>query len=103
VKLRAAPYRDVWVRATVLWLVLATLLAGCARGAAAGAGASRLLRAGTGDAVQVAPYGYGVANWYLYNGDRHTAATLFHRILEGPNWAAFGIIAAEAELAGGAR
>jgi tetratricopeptide (TPR) repeat protein len=65
--------------------------------------ADSLLRAGTGDAVQVATYGYGVANWYLYNGDRHAAETLFRRILEGPNWAAFGFIAAEAELAGGAR
>lgn len=62
-----------------------------------------LLRAGTGDAVQVATYGYGVANWHLYNGDRHAAETLFRRILEGPNWAAFGFIAAEAELAGGGR
>jgi tetratricopeptide (TPR) repeat protein len=62
-----------------------------------------LLRAGTGDAVQVATYGYGVANWYVYNGDRYAAETLFRRILEGPNWAAFGFIAAEAELAGGAR
>jgi tetratricopeptide (TPR) repeat protein len=65
--------------------------------------ADSLVRAGAGDAVQVATYGYGVANWYLYNGDRHAAETLFRRILEGPNWAAFGFIAAEAELAGGAR
>jgi tetratricopeptide (TPR) repeat protein len=62
-----------------------------------------LLRVDTGDAVQVATYGYGVANWHLYNGDRHAAETLFRRILSGPNWAAFGFIAAEAELAGGAR
>jgi tetratricopeptide (TPR) repeat protein len=65
--------------------------------------ADSLLRAGTGDAVQVATYGYGVANWYLYNGDRPAAEALFRRILEGPNWAAFGYIAAEAELAGGPR
>jgi tetratricopeptide (TPR) repeat protein len=65
--------------------------------------ADSLLRANTADAVQVATYGYGVANWYLYNGDRHAAETLFRRILSGPNWAAFGFIAAEAELAGGAR
>jgi tetratricopeptide (TPR) repeat protein len=51
------------------------------------------------DPVQVATYGYGVANWYLYNGDEERAFQLFERILEGPNWAAFGYIAAEAELA----
>jgi len=57
----------------------------------------------TRDAVQLATYGYGIANWHLYNGDRYQAEVLFRRILEGPNWAAFGYIAAEAEVAGGAR
>jgi tetratricopeptide (TPR) repeat protein len=56
----------------------------------------------TQDAVQLATYGYGVANWHLYNGDRYSAEVLFRRILEGSNWAAFGYIAAEAELVGGA-
>ena len=51
------------------------------------------------DAVQIATYGYGVGNWYLYNGDTTRADEVFRRILEGPNWAAFGYIAAEAELA----
>jgi tetratricopeptide (TPR) repeat protein len=51
------------------------------------------------DPVQVATYGYGVANWHLYNGNGEEALRLFRRILEGPNWAAFGYIAAEAELA----
>jgi tetratricopeptide (TPR) repeat protein len=51
------------------------------------------------DPVQVATYGYGVANWYLYNGQREKALQLFRKILEGRNWAAFGFIAAEAELA----
>jgi hypothetical protein len=51
------------------------------------------------DPVQVATYGYGVANWYLYNGDAARAESLFRRIIEGRNWAAFGHIAAEAELA----
>ena len=57
----------------------------------------------TTDPVQVATYGYGVANWYLYSGNRGYAELLFQRILEGPNWAAFGYIAAEAEVAGGGR
>jgi tetratricopeptide (TPR) repeat protein len=56
----------------------------------------------TRDAVQLATYGYGLANWYLYTGDRYMAESLFRRILEVPNWAAFGYIAAEAEIAGGA-
>jgi tetratricopeptide (TPR) repeat protein len=51
------------------------------------------------DPVQVATYGYGVGNWYLYNGQRERALELFRRILDGRNWAAFGFIAAEAELA----
>ena len=61
--------------------------------------ADSLLHMETTDPVQLATYGYGVANWYLYNGDRARADALFRRILEGPNWAAFGYIAAEAELA----
>lgn len=62
-----------------------------------------LMPATTQDAVQLATYGYGIANWQLYNGKTYEAEVLFRRILEAPNWAAFGYIAAEAELAGGAR
>lgn len=58
-----------------------------------------LLAADTDDPVQLATYGYGVANWHLYNGDEQRARDIFERILEGPNWAAFGYIAAEAEQA----
>ncbi len=61
--------------------------------------ADSLLNVQTADAVQLATYGYGVANWYLYNGDTARAEELFRRILEQPNWAAFGYIAAEADLA----
>jgi tetratricopeptide (TPR) repeat protein len=57
-----------------------------------------LLAVDTDDPVQIATYGYGVGNWYLYSGDRTRAREIFHRILEAPNWAAFGYIAAEAEL-----
>lgn len=57
------------------------------------------LLATDGDPVQVATQGYGVANWYLYNGDRERAMALFRRITAAPNWAPFGFIAAEAELA----
>jgi hypothetical protein len=62
-----------------------------------------LMASNTDDAVQVATYGYGLANWYLYNGESYRAETLFRRILQGGNWAAFGYIAAEAELAGRGR
>ncbi|MBR9989001.1 MAG: hypothetical protein KFH98_04550 [Gemmatimonadetes bacterium] len=61
-----------------------------------------VMPANTQDPVQLATYGYGLANWYFYTGDRYTAEMLFRRILEGSNWAAFGYIAAEAEIAGGA-
>jgi len=57
-----------------------------------------LLAADTEDPVQIATYGYGVGNWYLVNGDTTRAFEVFRRILDGPNWAAFGYIAAEAEL-----
>jgi hypothetical protein len=58
-----------------------------------------LLPPGTEDAVQLATYGYGVGNWHLVNGDTARADSIFRRILELPNWSAFGYIAAEAELA----
>jgi len=43
--------------------------------------------------------GYGVANWHFYNGRRDEAERLFRQIVTSPQWAAFGYIAAEAELA----
>ena len=42
---------------------------------------------------------YGVGNWYLYTGDSARATEIFRRIVATGNWAAFGAIAAEAELA----
>ncbi|HYC90340.1 MAG TPA: tetratricopeptide repeat protein [Thermoanaerobaculia bacterium] len=42
---------------------------------------------------------YGVANWFLYNGERERAMTLFREIVKEKEWAAFGTIAAESELA----
>ena len=41
---------------------------------------------------------YGIANWYLYNGDPARAKTLFQKIVaDGPS-PAFGVVAAESEL-----
>lgn len=42
--------------------------------------------------------GYGVGNWFLYNGKRDEAIKVFQRIISGNQWASFGFIAAEAEL-----
>ena len=43
--------------------------------------------------------GYGVGNWHLCNGRAAEARRVFARVLAGGQWAAFGHIAAEAELA----
>jgi len=52
-------------------------------------------------ALNIATQGYGVGNWYLVNGDPEAAAEVFQRIIEGTSWAAFGYIAAEADVARG--
>lgn len=57
-----------------------------------------LLDVETDDAVQIATYGYGVGNWYLVNGDEARAEAAFKKVVDSANWAAFGYIAAEAEL-----
>ncbi len=51
-----------------------------------------------------APYrsetvGYGVANWYLTQGDTAGAISLLEELVEDPWWPGFGRIASEAELA----
>ncbi len=45
-----------------------------------------------------ASLGYGVGNWFLYNGEKEKALKIFRRITSGNQWASFGYIAAEAEL-----
>lgn len=52
-----------------------------------------------GDGVQNATKAYGIAVWQFINGDADTARRGFERIIHGGSWAAFGYIAAEAELA----
>ncbi|GJQ20014.1 MAG: hypothetical protein HBSIN02_03690 [Bacteroidia bacterium] len=49
--------------------------------------------------LDLATQGYGVANWYLVNGQTEQAMRLFRKILKGSYWPAFGYIAAEAEVA----
>ena len=48
--------------------------------------------------LELATVGYGVANWYLYNGNKVKAKGLFQKITSGKYWPAFGFIAAETEL-----
>ena len=43
--------------------------------------------------------GYGIGNWHLYHGRTDEAIDWFRRVYRGPQWAAFGFIAAEADLA----
>lgn len=50
-------------------------------------------------ALSLATQGYGVANWYLYNGDTVRAKEILKMVLSGTSWAAFGYIAAEADMA----
>lgn len=45
-----------------------------------------------------ASLGYGVGNWFLYNGETAKASSIFRQITSGNQWASFGFIAAEAEL-----
>lgn len=45
-----------------------------------------------------ASLGYGLGNWYLYNGNPERAMDIFRRITAGDQWASFGYIAAETEL-----
>jgi tetratricopeptide (TPR) repeat protein len=49
--------------------------------------------------LALATQGYGVGNWYLYNGDTAKATEVFKQVVSGKHFAAFGFIAAEAELA----
>jgi tetratricopeptide (TPR) repeat protein len=49
--------------------------------------------------LTMATQGYGVGNWYYYNGDTAKAVDTFKKVVDGKLFAAFGFIAAEAELA----
>ncbi|HEV8580924.1 MAG TPA: tetratricopeptide repeat protein [Thermoanaerobaculia bacterium] len=56
------------------------------------------LRAGASGDLDPPTIGYGLGNWHLYNGRRDEAVRAFREVLAGGNWAAFGFIAAEADL-----
>jgi hypothetical protein len=48
--------------------------------------------------LAMATQGYGVGNWYLYNGQLEQAREIFKRVLQTKSWAAFGYIAAEVDM-----
>jgi hypothetical protein len=48
-------------------------------------------RGSAGDALA-----YGLGNYHLYSGDSTKAKLIFEQLIEGPIWASFGHIAAEA-------
>jgi tetratricopeptide (TPR) repeat protein len=48
--------------------------------------------------LALATQGYGVGNWYLYNGDAVKAKQVFEQVTAGNHFSAFGFIAAEADL-----
>ena len=52
-----------------------------------------------GSPVEVATTLYGVGAWYLIQGDRDKAQAIFERVTATPQWGAFAVVAAEAELA----
>lgn len=48
--------------------------------------------------LSLATQGYGVANWYLVNGDTSKANEILRKILQGKSTFSFGYIAAETDL-----
>jgi dipeptidyl aminopeptidase/acylaminoacyl peptidase len=57
------------------------------------------LLAKTGGAVDVATRTYAAGAWHLLRGEQERARELFVRALGNPQWGAFAVLAAEAELA----
>jgi tetratricopeptide (TPR) repeat protein len=70
------------------------------RDGAAGAGEALLQEAGAAESDLSFPtVGYGVGVWHLVRGDEARAKATFQRVVDEGPWAAFGALAAEAELA----
>ena len=49
-------------------------------------------------ALDLATLGYGVGNYHYYSGRHDEAIAVWRRVVNTTYWAAFGFIAAEAEL-----
>jgi hypothetical protein len=54
---------------------------------------------GEANTLGSASLGYGIGNYFLYNGDNAKAKAVFQKIVDGNQWSSFGYIAAEAEIA----
>lgn len=52
----------------------------------------------TANSLSNATVGYGVGNWFLYNGRAAEAESIFRQVVLGIQWASFGHIAAAVEL-----
>lgn len=48
--------------------------------------------------ISAATLGYGLANWFLYNGEADRGYALCEKLIQETPWAAFGHIAAEVDL-----
>jgi hypothetical protein len=48
--------------------------------------------------IENATLGYGIGNWHYYNGRPKQAVEVLRNVLKGSQWAAFGYIAAEADI-----
>ncbi len=57
-----------------------------------------LLNTSNASDLDIATQGYGVGNWHFYNGRIEIAWEIFKSLSKGKYWAAFGYIAAEADL-----
>jgi len=57
-----------------------------------------LLDPANADSLTLATQGYGVGNYYLVTGNPGRAREIFQKVVAGPNWSAFGYIAAENDL-----
>lgn len=51
------------------------------------------------DALENATLGYGIGNWHYINGREERAISIWENVYDTDQWAAFGYIASEAELA----
>jgi tetratricopeptide (TPR) repeat protein len=58
-----------------------------------------LLDTTNADDLTIATQGYGVGNYYRVMGDAAKAKEIFEKVVAGRQWAAFGYIAAEVDLA----
>ena len=55
---------------------------------------------GNANTLNNASFGYGIGNWYFYNGQKEKALAVFKQITSGNQWSSFGFIAAEIEMKG---